>query len=72
MSRGVEAAWPGLDGADVSRRRRPVGLQRTLKRPLVDALPWRGPGRMRPDRRRRWTALGGGAFGVADEPIEVA
>ena len=43
-----------------------------LKRPLVDALPRRGPGRMRPDRRRRWMALGGGAFGVADESIAVA
>ena len=71
MGTDVEVAWPGCDGADVSRRRRPAGLQRGLQLPQRP-LPARDPGRIRLHRRRRWTALGGSAVRVADGPTGVA
>ena len=74
MRKDVEAAWPGSDGAHVSRSGRPAGLQRALQlpqRPPVAALRC-GPGRMGRHRRWRCTALGGSAVRVADEPIGVA
>ena len=63
-----EAAWPGSDGGDVSRRRRPAGLQQVMQLPL----PRRDPGRIKHYRRRRWTALGDSAVSVADGPTGVA
>ena len=75
MSTDVEAAWACSDGAGASGRRPSAGPQRALhlrQGPLIAALPRRGPGRMRLYRRRRWTALGGSAFRVADESIAVA
>ena len=75
MSTDVEAAWACSDGAGAGGRRPSAGPQRPLhlrRRPLVAALPRRGRGRMRLYRRRRWTALGGSTFRLADEPIAVA
>ncbi len=60
MGTDVEAAWPGSDGADASRTRRPAGLPPALpppQRPPIAVLPRRDPRRMRPDRGRRCTAL---------------
>jgi hypothetical protein len=75
MRTDVEAARPSSDGADVSRRKRSAGRLRALQlpqRPPVAALPRRGPGRTGRHRRRRWTAPGGSAVRVADEPIGFA
>ena len=71
MGTDVEVARPGSNGADVTHRTHPAGLQRALQLPQ-QPLPRRDPGRIRLHRGRRWTVLAGGAVPVGDGPTGLA